>query len=90
MLPCLFKQTFGFDCMGCGLQRSIYLLSQGRFIDAFMMYPAIYSLILLTAVVIKFTFKPTSKNGRYVIMTALANAAIILIAYLIKMKDLFF
>ena len=26
MLPCLNKKLFGFECLGCGLQRSIVLL----------------------------------------------------------------
>lgn len=90
MLPCLFKQTFGFDCMGCGLQRSIYLLSQGRFWDAFQMYPAIYILIALLGFVVKFAFQPTSKNGRMVILFAVLNAFVILLAYLVKMRNFFF
>jgi len=35
MLPCLSKQILGIDCLGCGFQRSIVLLFQGQFIDAF-------------------------------------------------------
>ncbi|MFM2231162.1 MAG: hypothetical protein RL607_2420 [Bacteroidota bacterium] len=90
MIPCLFKQTFGFDCMGCGMQRAIYLLSQGRFWDAFQMYPALYSLIILLGFVVKFAIKPNPKNGRTVILLAIANAVIIIVAYLIKMRNFFF
>jgi hypothetical protein len=90
MIPCLFKQTFGFDCMGCGMQRAIYLLSQGRFWDAFQMYPALYSLIILLGFVVKFVIKPNPKNGRTVILLAIANAVIIIVAYLIKMRNFFF
>ena len=35
------------ECPGCGLQRSVLLLFDGEFAAAFMMYPAIYPLILL-------------------------------------------
>jgi hypothetical protein len=45
MLPCLSKQLLGFDCPGCGMQRSVALLLQGDFVAAFQMYPAIYSII---------------------------------------------
>jgi hypothetical protein len=47
MLPCLNKSYFGVECMGCGLQRSLALILEGSFIEAFYMYPAIYSLIAL-------------------------------------------
>ncbi len=47
MLPCLTKQTLGFDCMGCGLQRSVALIYHGELLEAFKMYPAIYPLLLL-------------------------------------------
>lgn len=47
MLPCLNKQILGFDCMGCGLQRSISLIYHGELLAAFKMYPAVYPLILL-------------------------------------------
>lgn len=47
MLPCLQKKYFGFECMGCGLQRSIALILEGQFTEAFYMYPAIYTLLLL-------------------------------------------
>ncbi|MEO0571350.1 MAG: DUF2752 domain-containing protein, partial [Bacteroidota bacterium] len=45
MLPCATKQFLGFDCPGCGLQRSVLLLLQGDLIGAFYMYPAIFALI---------------------------------------------
>ena len=47
LIPCLNKQLLGMECPGCGLQRSVLLLFEGEFTAAFMMYPAIYPLILL-------------------------------------------
>lgn len=47
MLPCLQKKYFGVECLGCGIQRAISLLLEGNFIEAFYMYPAIYTLLLL-------------------------------------------
>lgn len=47
MLPCLNKKLFGFECMGCGLQRSLALLVNGDFVAAFLMYPAVYPLLAL-------------------------------------------
>jgi len=59
MLNCSWKEM-GLDCMGCGLQRSFIHLLKGEFMDAFYMYPPIYSLILLFGFLIlhlKFQFK---------------------------------
>jgi hypothetical protein len=47
MLPCLTKKFLGFDCPGCGLQRSVAFLLQGDFVAAFKIYPAIYPMLLL-------------------------------------------
>ena len=46
MVPCMNKSIFGIDCMGCGTQRSLALLLDGEFIEAFKIFPAIYTLIL--------------------------------------------
>lgn len=47
MLPCFTRKLFGFDCPGCGLQRSFVHLVKGEFSAAFEMYPAIYPMLLL-------------------------------------------
>ena len=47
MLPCLTKKFLGFDCPGCGLQRSVAFLLQGDFVASFEMYPALFPMILL-------------------------------------------
>lgn len=46
MIPCLFKKITGFDCLGCGFQRSLFLLFKGDFSAAFQMYPAIFTMLL--------------------------------------------
>ena len=51
MLPCLNKKLFGFDCLGCGLQRSLSLLFHGDFLGALKMYPAVYTLIPLGLII---------------------------------------
>ena len=67
MLPCLSKTLFGFECMGCGFQRSLLLVFQGRLVEAFWMYPAIYPILLLVGIIIinkfyKFKFYRKSIN----------------------------
>ena len=84
MLPCLNKKLLGFDCMGCGLQRSISLIFQGDFVAAFQMYPAVYSLItlfLFIGINIFFKFRHSNKIiGALAILTV----ATIITSYIIK------
>ncbi len=84
MLPCLNKKLFGFECMGCGLQRSLSLLFHGELIAAFKMYPAIYTLIPL-ALTIGISFFYKFKNSNKVINgLAIASVLIIIISFIIK------
>ena len=84
MLPCLWKQTFNVDCMGCGMQRSISLILKGDFIAAFYMYPAIYSLIMLFTFLI-FHLKFQFKNGHRIILGLfILNISIIVTSFIIK------
>ncbi|MEE9349045.1 MAG: DUF2752 domain-containing protein [Flavobacteriaceae bacterium] len=63
MFTCFWKKM-GMECMGCGMQRSIILLLKGEFVDAFYMYPPIYTIILLFSYLflhLKFNFKIGAK-----------------------------
>ncbi|MFD2824735.1 DUF2752 domain-containing protein [Lacinutrix iliipiscaria] len=84
MLPCLNKKLFGIDCLGCGMQRSIALIIQGDFKAAFVMYPAIYTIILMLFVLalhLKFKFK----NGhKYLLALFIINILIIITNYINK------
>lgn len=79
---------FGIDCLGCGIQRSFSLVLKGEFIEAFKMYPAIYTLLILAAIIL-LNFKFRFKNGRKIILTlVILNAIIIVTSYIIKMNTI--
>ncbi len=84
MLPCFSKTFLHIECLGCGLQRSFILLLNGQWLEAFLMYPAIFTLILL----ISFTsinFLKKIKNAPKIISRlAYINLVIIVVNYLIK------
>jgi len=85
MLPCINKKLFGFDCLGCGIQRSIVFLLQGDFITAFKVYPAIYSLIIFIGFIflnIKFNFQ----NSQIIIrLLLLINIVLIVGNFILKL-----
>ncbi len=84
MLPCLNKKLFGFECMGCGLQRSVFLILRGEFTEAFYMYPAIYTIIPLGIVIfLNFLFKIRNAN-KIINILAIASVATIIISFAIK------
>lgn len=85
MLPCLNKKYLGFECMGCGLQRSVALILKGQFVDAFIMYPAIYSIIALFGFIIINSFKNYKSGSKIITILAVANVAIIIGSFLLKL-----
>ena len=84
MLPCLNKKLFGFDCMGCGLQRSISLLFQGEFIAAFKIYPAIYTLIPLGLLIILSFFYKFKNHNTIINVLAILSVLIIIVSFIVK------
>lgn len=89
MLPCLNKTLLGVECTGCGAQRAVALIFQGEFIEAFYMYPAVYSLAVLLGFLLfnlffKFRYDYSIKMGLIIF-----NAIIIAGAYIIKMIYIF-
>jgi len=85
MLPCLNKKLLGFECFGCGIQRSVVFLFQGEFIAAFKIYPAIYTLIpLFVLFIAKFFFKIKYVN-KIISILAILSLIIIITNFTIKL-----
>ncbi|AEH02581.1 DUF2752 domain-containing protein [Lacinutrix sp. 5H-3-7-4] len=84
MLPCLNKKLFGFDCMGCGLQRSLSFLFHGEIIAAFKMYPAIFTLIPLGLLIVTSFFYKFKNINKIINGLAIASVLIIIISFIVK------
>lgn len=87
LFACPFKAYFGFDCPGCGFQRSALALFNGDLLASFRYYPATIPLLFIfvfTIVHLKMNFKV----GAQVIKIAFAGVAvIILINYIYKIYN---
>ena len=84
LLACHWKKEYGVECIGCGMQRSIIHVLRGEFIEAFYMYPAIYTLMAMFGFLllhIKFNFKQGHKIllGLFII-----NIVIMITNYILK------
>lgn len=84
MLPCLNKEIFGLECLGCGIQRATAYLFKREFILAFKMYPAIYTLILLIFFLVISLFFKIKHSEKIKAGLLILNLIIILINYLVK------
>ncbi|WP_034923077.1 DUF2752 domain-containing protein [Gillisia sp. CAL575] len=89
LLPCLNKQLFGIECYGCGGQRSVLLLLKGDFNGAFLMFPAIYPILILLGFVIINLFFKFQKDYFIKITLILVTAVVLAASYLIKMYHFF-
>ena len=89
LLPCMNKQLFGLECYGCGGQRSLLLLLEGNFTEAFHMFPAIYPLLILLGFVLFNIFFKFKYDFPIKIGLILLTATVIFISYIIKMFFIF-
>jgi hypothetical protein len=83
LLSCPWKKL-GLECTGCGFQRSFIHLLKGEFFEAFSIYPAIYTLILMfmfLGIHLRFNF---SQGARILKWLFVLNVAIIVISYILK------
>lgn len=83
--PCFFKEHFGIDCPGCGLQRSFIELLKGHFIESVRLYPALLPILfmflfLCIHIVIKF------RNGAQILkLMFITNISLIFLHYIYKL-----
>lgn len=84
MLPCMSKQFLGMECTGCGIQRAVALLFQGEFVEAFLMYPAIYPLIMLLGFLLLDNLMTIKYGNKISIFLMIATVATILINFVLK------
>lgn len=52
LLACPFRSIFGFDCPGCGFQRSCIALLKGNMGQSFSLYPATIPIIIVAIVLL--------------------------------------
>lgn len=84
MLPCLNKKLFGFECLGCGMQRATVLFFKGEFHQALLLYPAIYTLLpllLFLVIDLLFKFRYAEKIKTYLIII---NVVVIITSYVYR------
>ncbi len=84
MLPCMTKKLFGFDCPGCGLQRSAAFLLRGDFIASAQMYPGMVTLIPLALVLFLNLFVKIKHANSIINTLMISSVALILGNFFLK------
>jgi len=85
MLPCPTKTLTGYDCPGCGMQRSLAHLLQGEFSEAFWVYPAIYPILILGVAILLARYYPIPRIEGAIRWSATAAVTLVLLNFLIKL-----
>ena len=84
MVSCFYKSQFGVECMGCGMQRSLWALAQGEIQKAWEFYPPVFTfLLLILAFGLHLLFK-FKKSLKLVLYTAILHVLFMLIHFNIK------
>lgn len=84
MLTCPSKKFLGVECLGCGAQRAIVLVFQGKFSEAFTMYPAVYT-VLLFFFILGLSFIDKKRKYSSVLMILIViNLVIMVVSYVYK------
>ena len=81
---CLFLKYVGYECPGCGLQRSFLALLRGDIGESLKLYPALIPMILMFAYLtlhLRFRFK---QGGKILRVWSLAVLGLIFVSYAVK------
>ncbi len=84
LMTCYYKQLSGFDCPGCGMQRSFLELLKGNLIKSFYLYPALLPVIytlLFTSAHLVFKFKNGATNIKY---SFIITILVVITNYIVK------
>ncbi|MCW3159787.1 DUF2752 domain-containing protein [Chryseobacterium oryctis] len=84
MLSCPSKKFLGIECFGCGTQRAIVMVFEGRFAEAFHMFPAVYTLLLFFGTIILNIIDKKRNYGNLLVFLAIINSVIMVVSYFYK------
>ena len=84
MLTCPSKRFLGIECLGCGAQRAVMLVFEGKFSEAFHMYPAVYTLLLFFFTLGMSFADKKRKYGSILMALVIINLVIMVISYYYK------
>ena len=85
MIPCAYKNLFGFDCALCGGQRSFIELLKGNFSQSFLIYPPLVFVLALILLFATFLVKRQWVPVRALKTYAMTVLIIVMVNYAVKL-----
>ncbi|WP_316835671.1 DUF2752 domain-containing protein [Pedobacter nutrimenti] len=83
-IPCPFKHLTGYDCPGCGFQRSLLALLKGDFKDSFSLYPPTVPLLFTIVIALCANYWLKNRSKGLIRVLYMITGSIILVNYLFK------
>lgn len=84
-ISCLFKETFGTDCPGCGLQRALLLLVKGELWASVCIWPGVIPLLIFLLLILVRICGVKKISDGMLKKVGFVCLIIILISYLLKL-----
>ncbi len=84
MLPCLSKSLFGVECFGCGMQRSVVMVFQGKLSEAWHLFPAVYPLLIFVAFLGVSFIDKTRNYSNLIVGSAAVMAVVMVVSYFFR------
>lgn len=81
LLPCPFKYFSGYDCPGCGFQRSVLALLKGDFHLSFALYPPTLPILVTFAVCLSANYFWGARSNRLIKTMVTITGTFILLNY---------
>ena len=81
LLPCPFKYFSGYDCPGCGFQRSVLALLKGDFYHSFHLYPPTLPILVTFAVCLSAYYYWGVRSNMLIKIMVTITGTIILLNY---------
>ncbi|MDQ0782732.1 DUF2752 domain-containing protein [Chryseobacterium sp. W4I1] len=84
MLTCPSRKFLGIECLGCGAQRAVVLVFEGKFSEAFHLYPAVYTLLLFLFLLGLSFVDKKRKYGSLLMIIVIINLIMMIVSYYYK------
>lgn len=88
LIPCPLKYLTGYDCPGCGFQRSMLALISGDFKNSFYLYPPAIPILLTIVISLIANYRLGVKSKPLVTVLVMITGSIIMISYAYKLSTL--
>ncbi len=86
-MPCSYKEFFGVECPGCGMQRAIIALLKGNVLESIQTYPPLLPLIAMYVFLVLHLIFRFRKGAKILLYMFIVTVALIVGSFAWKMVN---